>query len=212
MSHIVIVRHGETIWHAENRYAGVTDISLTDKGRQQALQLADWAQKAGLASIWSSGLKRAVLSATPAGERTGLQLHLEDRLKEINFGRGEGLTVSEMNRQFPTEYAAFRIDPVLHHLPGGENPTAAAERIVTALREIAASGTPDSRHLVVAHNTVLRLALCNLLGIPLRLYRERFPTLRNGAITELRIENESVALLSLNVPITFNAQAATHNV
>ncbi|HWR13555.1 MAG TPA: histidine phosphatase family protein [Terriglobales bacterium] len=202
MSRVVIVRHGETVWHAENRYAGLTEIALTDKGLSQAEQLAGWAAKAALSSIWSSPLKRAVVTAQPSCESTGLKLQIDDRLKELDFGRGEGLTASDMKQQFPAEYAAFRQDPVAHHLPGGEDPVAAAERTVSALYEIAASGHADARHLVVAHNTVLRLAVCKLLGIPLHLYRERFPLLQNGAITELIIDNSSVSLLSFNVPIT----------
>ena len=60
---LVLVRHGETVWHQENRYAGTTDVALTDRGWEQARQLADWARTAGLAGIWASTLSR--VASTP---------------------------------------------------------------------------------------------------------------------------------------------------
>jgi probable phosphoglycerate mutase len=59
--------------------------------------------------------------------------------------------------------------------------------------------------LVVAHNTLLRLALCTLLDLPLNRYRQIFPRLDNAAITELRLPAEPTdpaSLMSLNVPVT----------
>jgi probable phosphoglycerate mutase len=76
---------------------------------------------------------------------------------------------------------------------------AAAARGTDALRRIAAAH-PGGRVLVVAHNTLLRLVLCSLLHIPLSEYRRVFPRLRNTALSELRLDGGSAALLSLNVP------------
>ncbi|MGZ0237443.1 histidine phosphatase family protein, partial [Streptomyces sp. CPS1] len=53
---------------------------------------------------------------------------------------------------------------------------------------------------VVAHNTLLRLVLCALLGIPLSEYRRVLPRLLNAAVTEIRVDGDRTALLSLNVP------------
>ncbi len=201
MSRIVVVRHGETIWHAENRYAGSTDVALSAAGLAQANRLAEWAEKANLASIWSSPLTRAVQTAQPSCAVTGLPLHTDNRLTELHFGRGEGLTISEMKAQFPQEYAAFLIDPVSNHVPEGEDPASVAERGIQALREIASSGSEDARHLVVAHNTLLRLVMCKLLGIPLSRYRSVFSPLTNVALTEFAFTHNATQLLSFNVPI-----------
>jgi hypothetical protein len=54
MSHFFLVRHGETIWHAENRYAGSTDIDLTLQGEQQPLVLRGWALNAQLMHLYAS--------------------------------------------------------------------------------------------------------------------------------------------------------------
>ncbi len=54
MSRILLVRHGETVWHKENRYAGRSDVALTVRGQAQADQLAAWAVTARITAVWSS--------------------------------------------------------------------------------------------------------------------------------------------------------------
>ncbi|MET9451759.1 histidine phosphatase family protein [Streptomyces cinerochromogenes] len=199
MTDFVLVRHGETAWHAENRYAGRTDVPLTERGRKQAAALGGWAAGQHLDAVLCSPLSRARLTAEPAAAALGQPLRVDERLYEVDFGRGDGLTRAEMAELFPDALAAFLTDPVAHHLPGGEDPAAAARRGIACLTEIAGE-LPDGRVLVVAHSTLVRLMLCALLGIPLARYRSVFPALENGALTELRLREGQAALLRLNAP------------
>jgi 2,3-bisphosphoglycerate-dependent phosphoglycerate mutase len=197
---LLLARHGQTIWHAENRYAGVSDIALTDTGRAQAQALGRWAAAHPVDAIWTSPVSRAVATAEPACHALGLTPHTEPDLRECDFGVVEGRTLAEFATEDPNAAQAFRTDPVANPFPRAENPMAAATRGATALRRIAAAH-PGERALVVAHNTLLRLVLCTLLSIPAREYRRVFPRLRNAAISELRVNSDgSAALLSLNVP------------
>jgi probable phosphoglycerate mutase len=115
----------------------------------------------------------------------------------MHFGVAEGRRLAEL----PVRQAvAFRADPVAGAFPGAEDPHAAAARGVAALR--AAAERHDGRRiLVVSHSTLLRLALCELLGIPLSRYRVVFPTLPNCAPAELRVDGPDTALLTYNVPV-----------
>ena len=201
MSRIVLVRHGETVWHAENRYAGSSDIELSELGRQQAQALASWAADAGLERLYVSPLVRARETARPSEAVLSMQAVVDPRLREIDFGAGEGLTSREMSKSFPVEYAAFRRDPVKHHLPGGEDPKAAIARGREALQEIASQAGPRARILIVTHNTLIRLLLCDLLGIPPARYRQVFPEVGNITINELELTESGAALLRFNVPI-----------
>ncbi|MEV7070303.1 histidine phosphatase family protein [Streptomyces sp. NPDC091972] len=197
---LLLTRHGQTIWHAENRYAGVSDIGLTDEGRAQAEALGRWAAVHRPDAIWTSDLSRAIATAEPAARALGVTPHREPGLRECDFGVVEGRTLAEFAAEVPDAAEAFRADPVAYPFPGAEDPAAAAARGTRALRRIAAAHRGE-RVLVVAHNTLLRLVLCALLSIPLGEYRRVFPRLRNAAITELRLhEDGSAALLSLNVP------------
>jgi probable phosphoglycerate mutase len=202
MTDLVLARHGETRWHEDNRYAGVSDVDLTPRGWQQARALSRWAAAAGLAAVWSSPLIRARRTAAESAEATSIPMHLDDRLRELDFGAGEGLTAAQMEERFPEAREAFCRDPVVHHLPGGEDPVEACRLFVSCLDEIAVRHG-DARVLVVAHTTAIRLALCSLLGIELSEYRRVFPTLGNCALTEIRIKpgTSRAALLQFNASI-----------
>ncbi len=207
MTVVHFVRHGETVWHAENRYAGVSDIPLTDRGRGQADALARWAASAELTRVLSSDLSRAVETARLSANAVGVPLEVDPRLREVDFGSAEGLTSSDMERDFPAERAAFERAPASAPLPGGEAGRAAVDRAGAVLVELAASG---STALVVAHTTLGRLLLCHLLGLPLDSYRRVFPRVGNGTVTtfELPADAASVAdlrgaaaLLRFNAPV-----------
>ncbi|MFF5300384.1 histidine phosphatase family protein [Streptomyces sp. NPDC013161] len=196
---LLLARHGQTVWHAENRYAGISDVALTDEGRAQAEALGRWAAAHPVGAIWTSPLSRAILTAAPAARALNLTPHTEPALRECDFGVLEGRTLTEFETEDPGAAEAFRSDPVANPFPEAEDPTAAATRGTAALHHIAATH-PDQRVLIVAHNTLLRLVLCGLLGIPLGEYRRVFPRLRNAAVSELRVQGGTVALMSLNVP------------
>lgn len=208
MTTIHIARHGETIWHDENRYAGSSDISLTGRGLEQAAGLAAWASGASLDRLVSSDLARAVITAQPVAAATGLELQVDSRAREVDFGRAEGLTTAEMIAEFPDAHRAFIERPASSPLPDGEPGAAAIARATSLLAELCATASP-SIVLIVAHTTLARLVVCWSIGLPLDSYRRVFPRLGNCAITTLRFADGAGAasdlegrgeLLALNVP------------
>lgn len=200
-----VTRHGETVWHAENRYAGGdSDIDLTQLGKQQAADLGRWALAQHIEVVISSPVRRARETATPAAVALDVPLQVVPGLKEINFGFAEGRSGAELDASDPQMMADFRSDPVAHPFPGAESAQDAAVRGATSLRAIAAEHS-GRRVLVVAHNTLLRLSLCELLGLPPAHYRRVFPRLENTALSELSIplDGHSLgSLRSLNLPTT----------
>jgi len=197
---LLLVRHGETVWHAENRYAGSSDVALTERGLRQARELARWATGREVHALACSPLGRARATAAPAARALGLSPEVRDGLREMDFGRGEGRTIEEMAAEDPAAVRAFRADAERGAFPGSEPAGDVAARVTAALRGLAA-GHPDRTVLVVAHNTALRLGLCALLGIPLGRYRLVLPRLDNAAVTEIEVSGEHAALRSLNVPV-----------
>ncbi len=206
MTNLVLVRHAETIWHAENRYAGSSDIPLTPRGYEQAEVLAHWAMKADLTALWVSSMSRAQETAAATARSTGLEPRVDARLGEIHFGQGEARTIAEMEELFPEVVAAYRADPVAHHLPGGEDPREGVERALECLREIDARA--QGRVLVVMHSTLIRLLLCRLIGLPLSEYRRAFPFVRSAAISEIHFGGDHASLLEFNTPIGARAAGA----
>lgn len=218
MTRIVLARHGESVWHRADRYVGVSDIDLTDRGRAQARELGLWAAQQttagqGFAALWSSPLRRSHDTALAAGAATGLAVRTEPRLVELDFGIAEGAARRDLEREHTAQYAAFLADPVAHHWSGGEDPRVAADRVLAVWRDVA-HAHPDQRVLVVAHATLFRLGLCALLGVDLNRYRTLFPRLTNGSISEIELEVDASGgptrggLLALNVPVGASGDAA----
>jgi probable phosphoglycerate mutase len=125
---------------------------------------------------------------------------VDARLRELDFGEAEGRTLAEMKALFPEALAALQIDPVAHHMPGGEDPREAVVRVIACLKEIT-QAYPNGRVLVVMHTTLIRLALCQLLGLPLASYRAVFPAVHNCTLTEIRFDGDRTALLEYNAPL-----------
>lgn len=209
---LFLSRHGQTVWHAENRYAGISDVDLTERGFEQAQELADWAGGNAIDQVVASPVRRAVQTATPAAQALGMELQFERKLVEMSFGIAEGRTIGELREQDPSMVEDFIADPVAHPFPEAEDPAQAARRGSEALLALAAQH-PGKTLLVVAHNTLLRLSLCQLIGVEPRRYRTLFPKLDNGCLSEIRITDDGgsptphalssrVSVVSLNVPLS----------
>ncbi|KID31501.1 fructose-2,6-bisphosphatase [Prauserella sp. Am3] len=200
---LLLVRHGETTWHADNRYAGSSDVGLTARGHRQAAALARWAASCHSrpAAVYCSPQSRAIDTARPVAAALGTQPAVVPELAEAHFGIAEGHTLGEL----PADVAArFRADPVAHAFPEAEPPAVVAERGAGALRHVAArhrATGSDAPALVVAHNTLLRLSLCLLFGIPLSTYRRVLPRLDNAAVTEIGIHAGHASLRRLNAAV-----------
>ena len=207
---LLLTRHGQTDWHHDNRYAGASsDIDLTETGRAQAGALAAFARSVQPDAVISSPVRRALETARPSAAALGLELEVVEDLREVGFGLAEGRTAAELDAVNPAIMIQFRRDPVAHPFPGAESPETAAKRASDSLRAVA-ERHPGRQVLVVAHNTVLRLAMCALLELPINRYRQIFPRLDNAAITQLRLpdtDGAPASLLSLNTPLLFTPQA-----
>lgn len=192
---LLLIRHGQTVWHAENRYAGSSDVQLDETGRRQAQALAERLAVERPVRLISSPLRRAHETALAAagGE---LDVDVDDRLREVDFGAWEGCSLAEITARWPAEAAAFQRDPAAAHAVDGEDPRLAVARAMDLFGELADGD--GARIAVVAHNTLLRLCLCSWLGIALADYRRRFPALHNTAITEVELTDDGARLRRLN--------------
>ena len=200
---LVLARHGQTVWHAENRYAGTSDVDLTPQGRAQAELLARWAGATRPDAVVCSPVRRARETAGPVERELGLTARVLQDLREVSFGVAEGRTLDELAGQDggADMVRRFREDPVAHPFPGAEAPESAASRGAEALLRVAAAHTGQTV-LVVAHNTLLRLALCRLIGIEVRRYRTVFPRLDNATLSRIEITPAGeTSLVSFNVPL-----------
>jgi len=169
---ILLVRHGATVLTAEDRFAGATDVALSDEGREQASALAVRLSGEKVAAVYASPLTRTMDTARILGAPHELAPVPIDGLREINHGRWEGRTRAEIAAELSDEYAAWEADPFTFAPVGGEAGIAVMARALPAVRDIVVRH-PDSMVVVVSHKATIRLVLASYLGIDARGYRDR---------------------------------------
>lgn len=169
---VLLVRHGATTLSAEDRFAGATDVDLSDEGRRQATLLGARLAGESIAAVYASPMKRTRETAALLAKPHGLEVRAEAGLREIDHGRWEGKTRNEVERSLSGEYAAWEEDPFTFAPEGGESGLSVMARALPALRAIVAAH-PNEAVCVVSHKATIRLVLSSLLGVDPRGYRDR---------------------------------------
>jgi broad specificity phosphatase PhoE len=168
---IFLIRHGATVLSAEDRFAGATDVPLSDTGREQVRRLAERLRDDRITAVYASPLGRTVETARILAEPHGLEVVTRDGLREISHGRWEQKNRQEVEALFPEEAAAWDEDPYTFAPVGGESGLAVTARALPVLMEIVRAH-PGENVLVVSHKATIRLLLSSLLGFDPRRYRD----------------------------------------
>lgn len=152
---ILLIRHGQTEWNVQGRLQGHTDIPLNAEGRAQADRLRRALAGETLDAVYSSDLQRAHETARAVADATGAALTVHRGLRERAFGRFEGVSFAELERQWPDDAARWRRrDPGFAPPDGGEALTDFHARCVEAASALAA-GHAGGAIALVAHGGVL---------------------------------------------------------
>ncbi|MFJ2769895.1 bifunctional RNase H/acid phosphatase [Streptomyces sp. NPDC087300] len=194
----VLLRHGETPLTPEKRFSGSggSDPSLSDVGREQAERAAAaLAARGTIQAIVSSPLKRCQETAHTVAARLGLDVHLEEGLRETDFGAWEGLTFGEVRERRPEELNAWLASPKVAP-PGGES-FAAVSRRVSAARDRLTARHAGRTVLLVTHVTPIKTLVRLALGAPPEsLFRMELSAASVSAVAYYADGNASVRLLN----------------
>jgi broad specificity phosphatase PhoE len=166
-----MVRHGATILSAEDRFAGATDVPLSEEGRQQTRRLADRLSREKIVAVFASPLGRTTETAQILAAPHQLEVQPRDGLREISHGRWEQLTRREVEERFPEEAAEWEKDPYTFAPLGGESGLMVTARALPVLIELVRQH-PGKNILIVSHKATIRLLLSSLLGFDPRRYRD----------------------------------------
>lgn len=182
-----IIRHGETDWNVEGRWQGHSDPTLNTRGQIQAQQLATYFQAQGVSLdvIYSSDLQRAAQTATPLRDALDVPLHYDARLREIQLGVFQGLTLAEIAENYPDAFAAWRSSDLSYAIPEGESRLMLRQRALAAWNDIT-SRSDLGRVALVTHGGTIRHLLEQLfpdLPADFKLHNTGLTTLarQNGA-------------------------------
>ena len=198
----LLLRHGQTPLSVQKRYAGVSDVPLTEIGVDQAAAAAKRLASAGIGAIVSSPLQRAVRTAEEVAAVTGVPVVTDEGFRETDFGAWEGLTFVEVRERWPAEMTSWLADPAVAP-PGGESFVEVNTRVTEALHRVLTSQARQNV-LIVSHVTPIKtLVAAALFAPPAALYRMHLDV---AALCEIDWYADGTAVLR-----SFNDTAHLHH-
>jgi alpha-ribazole phosphatase len=174
MLELYLVRHGQTDYSRENRFCGSIDPPLNEVGLRMADAFGNaYAGKGKWSAIYTSPSQRARKTAEALASRVGLDPIVDEGLREISYGEWESLRHEDAKSRWPDVYAYWAADTASRATPGGETAFQVAARAALVLERIKREHGNDGRVFIVSHKATIRILACALLGLDVRLFRDR---------------------------------------
>ncbi|MFF5338915.1 bifunctional RNase H/acid phosphatase [Streptomyces sp. NPDC013181] len=196
---LVLLRHGETALTPQKRFSGSggTDPVLSAAGRDQAAHAAAaFAARGTVQEIVSSPLRRCRETAGAVADRLGLEVRIEDGLRETDFGAWEGLTFGEVKERYGADLDAWLASPDAAPTGGGESFAEVARRVADA-RDRLVARYAGRTVLVVTHVTPIKTLVRLALGAPPEaLFRMELSAASVSTVAYYADGNASVRLLN----------------
>ncbi|OKJ00228.1 acid phosphatase [Streptomyces sp. CB01249] len=196
---LVLLRHGETALTPQKRFSGSggTDPELSPAGLEQAERAASaFAARGTVQEIVSSPLRRCRQTAGAVAARLGLEVRVEDGLRETDFGAWEGLTFGEVKERYGDDLDAWLASPDAAPTGGGESFTEVADRVAVA-RDGLVTRYAGRTVLVVTHVTPIKTLVRLALGAPPEaLFRMELSAASVSSVAYYADGNASVRLLN----------------
>lgn len=162
---LILVRHAETELSARGRCYGSLDVGLSPLGRAQCVALEASLAEEPVAAVVSSPRVRALETAGAIARPHGLEVGVENDLRELDFGDLEGRTYDEIAARLPELYAAWMTTPTKVRFPGGESYADLKARALAAVERLRASHA-GAAVVAVTHGGVVRAVVSEALGMP----------------------------------------------
>ncbi|MFJ9536897.1 bifunctional RNase H/acid phosphatase [Streptomyces sp. NPDC101225] len=195
----VLLRHGETPLTPQKRFSGSggTNPSLSEVGRDQAERAgAALARRGTIQAIVASPLARTRETAGIVARHLGLEVTIEEGLRETDFGAWEGLTFGEVRERYPDDMNRWLADPTVEPTGGGESFAATGTRI-EATREKLVAAYAGRTVLLVSHVTPIKTFVQLALGAPPEaLFRMELSAAALSAVAYYADGNASVRLFN----------------
>ncbi len=196
MLKIILVRHGETDWNKIKRIqGGGSNTLLNERGKQQVDWLAGRLCREKLLAVYSSPLDRALVTAEAIAEKHGLEVSVDESLKEIAAGELEGRTVTEVGKHFSHILLHRLENGELPRIPGGESLEEAQRRGWRFVQGIV-NGHREGTIAIVTHYFIIIGVILAALELPLSdINKFRLGT---GSLSSLDFDDEGIRLSAFN--------------
>ena len=164
LNRLVLWRHGETDYNATGRWQGHLDSALTETGWNQARFAVPVLTKFAPELVVASDLRRATNTATVFTDAVGIPLRIDERLRETNLGKWQGLTNSEVEAEWPGMIDLWRADPTIAP-PDGETRIEVADRAAEVVEDV--DREFDGTVMLCAHGGLISALTGKLLNLPI---------------------------------------------
>src|SRR6202012_3628548 len=142
----------------EDRFAGSTDVKLSEEGRAQASRLAERLSLEKITAGYASDMSRTLDTARLLAAPHKLEVIPRPGLREISHGHWEGMTRQEVEAKWPTEADEWENDPFTFAPSGGESGLAVTARALPTLIDMVRAH-PGQKIIAVSHKATIRLIL-----------------------------------------------------
>lgn len=184
---LLLIRHGETAWNAEERMQGHEDIPLNDRGCAQAEALGARFARKSIHALYASDLTRAIETARRISATTGCPVAQDARLRERHLGVLQGVVRHMAHQATGDVYARYRASDPDYVIPGGESTRQFAARVLACIDELIRRHRGETV-VVVAHGGVLDQLYRHAVGLPIS--GPRAFTLRNASINCVEVDGD----------------------
>ncbi len=165
---ILLARHAKTGKAYKGRYIGSTDLPISEKGVQQAEDLAKRLEMYNPCCCFSSPMTRTRQTSDIVCSKLGIPCEFKKGLVEIDFGAWEGMTFAEIAKSYPEEVDRWSSEGMDFHFPAGDKSSEFSKRVQDVSSLL--SQNPASPLLIVSHGGVIRTMICHFLGLSFESY------------------------------------------
>lgn len=196
MTTLILVRHGESEANSSGIFAGHLDVELQERGFAQAKKTAVYIKENyNISKVFASDLKRAYKTGECIAEVCGVEITANENLREINAGKWEGLTFSELHEKYKDSFGVWCTDIGNAVCVGGESVVELAERIENELIKLAEEN--DGQEIViVTHATPVRAMQCMTVECAVEGMKD-IPWVSNASVTEIRYKEGKCKLVKV---------------
>jgi alpha-ribazole phosphatase len=193
---LFLIRHGQTEWNSQGRYQGSQDTILTETGIKQAMLTKKYLSRVNFTNLYSSPKKRALQTANIIADGLNIKINIRENLKELNFGKWEGMTFENINTRYGKDYQDWLSDPFNNTPTGGESFKVLLDRAEREIDKIVKENPEGSNVGVITHGGVIIALLVNWLQIPSQRWRSLIQ--RQGAINIVVIDKKFPYISQIN--------------
>ncbi len=163
MTTIILARHGETEWNAEEIFRGRVDVDLNETGIREAELLAEHLSYMTIAAVYSSPLKRALQTAEMIAKHHDVKVEVAPQLIDLDYGEWQGLSHETVRDRYGQLYHEWLNSPQLVKMPAGESLDDVRRRAISLVENITAKA--EDTVVLVSHRVVHKVLICALLAL-----------------------------------------------